>query len=182
MTASSNRLNSTIASCNALSTGMSGGIAINVSRKPARFLSNFPTAYRTLKGHTERCNAGLVLCRIEPIADVYACPFAINNRCLARNVLSPGGFYGMRQTSELFQELRPPQTSGTCTKWESFDACRGGRMAAKFFTGLPLNGPDPECLQRHRQLAVPEIGRTIPLASQDHSHASTASSKMSVTG
>ena len=28
-----------------------------------------------------------------------------------------------------------------------YDGCRGGCMAAKFFTGLPLDGPDPECVQ-----------------------------------
>ncbi len=27
-------------------------------------------------------------------------------------------------------------------------------MAAKFFTGLPLNGPDPECAQGHGQAAL----------------------------
>jgi hypothetical protein len=36
-----------------------------------------------------------------------------------------------------------------------FDACQGGCMAAKFFTGLPLDGPDPECVLGHgeRELA-----------------------------
>jgi hypothetical protein len=27
-------------------------------------------------------------------------------------------------------------------------------MAAKFFTGLPLDGPDPGCAQVHRQAAL----------------------------
>lgn len=115
------------------------------------------------------CGAGRVVCLIDPIGDVYACPFAIHDQFLAGNVLSPEGFSGVWQTSELFQELRSPQTSGACTKCEFFDACRGGCMAAKFFTGLPLDGPDPECVQGYSEQALLQIGRTIPAASQDHS-------------
>jgi mycofactocin radical SAM maturase len=115
------------------------------------------------------CGAGRVVCLIDPIGDVYACPFAIHEQFLAGNVLSPGGFSGVWQTSELFQELRSPQTSGACTRCEFFDACRGGCMAAKFFTGLPLDGPDPECVQGYSEAALLKVGRTIPVASQDHS-------------
>ena len=57
-------------------------------------------------------------------------------------------------TSELFAELRSPQTGGACTKCAHFDACRGGCMAAKFFTGLPLDGPDPECVQGYGETAL----------------------------
>ena len=41
-------------------------------------------------------------------------------------------------------------------------------MAAKFFTGLPLDGPDPECVQGYGETALAGE-RTIPAASQDHS-------------
>jgi [mycofactocin precursor peptide]-tyrosine decarboxylase / 3-amino-5-[(4-hydroxyphenyl)methyl]-4,4-dimethylpyrrolidin-2-one synthase len=39
---------------------------------------------------------------------------------------------------------------------EPFGACQGGCMAAKFFIGLPLDGPDPECVLGHgeRELAT----------------------------
>ena len=57
-------------------------------------------------------------------------------------------------SSELFAELRSPQTGGACTKCAHFDACRGGCMAAKFFTGLPLDGPDPECVQGYGETAL----------------------------
>jgi hypothetical protein len=46
-------------------------------------------------------------------------------------------------------------------------------MAAKFFTGLPLDGPDPECVQGYGETALASAGsRIIPSASQDHSKAS----------
>ena len=93
------------------------------------------------------CGAGRVVCLIDPVGDVYACPFAIHDNFLAGNVRSPGGFQRVWQHSELFAELRSPQTGGACTSCSAYDACRGGCMAAKFFTGLPLDGPDPECVK-----------------------------------
>src|SRR6476646_10472823 len=72
------------------------------------------------------CGAGRVVCLIDPVGDVYACPFAIHEQFLAGNVLSPGGFDRVWKTSELFAELRSPQTGGACTKCGHFDACRGG--------------------------------------------------------
>ncbi|NKX56574.1 mycofactocin radical SAM maturase [Arthrobacter mobilis] len=114
------------------------------------------------------CGAGRVVCLIDPIGDVYACPFAIHDNFLAGNLLADGGFGRVWQTSPLFQDLRSPQTGGACTKCQFFDACRGGCMAAKFFTGLPLDGPDPECVQGYGEQALAG-DRVIPAASQDHS-------------
>ncbi|KZF08317.1 mycofactocin radical SAM maturase [Rhodococcus sp. EPR-157] len=119
------------------------------------------------------CGAGRVVCLIDPIGDVYACPFAIHEQFLAGNIVRDakagmGGFQSVWQTSELFQELRSPQTSGACTKCAHFDACRGGCMAAKFFTGLPMDGPDPECVIGNGELALAGAGE-IPKSSVDHS-------------
>jgi mycofactocin radical SAM maturase len=118
------------------------------------------------------CGAGRVVCLIDPVGDVYACPFAIHEQFLAGNVRSPGGFRRVWQSSELFAELRSPQTGGACTRCSAYDACRGGCMAAKFFTGLPLDGPDPECVQGHGEalLARRDPAAGAPRSSQDHSH------------
>ena len=116
------------------------------------------------------CGAGRVVCLIDPIGDVYACPFAIHDNFLAGNLLADGGFQKLWQTSELFTELRSPQTGGACSSCAFFDSCRGGCMAAKFFTGLPLDGPDPECVQGYGESAL-AAARTIPAPSQDHSKA-----------
>jgi hypothetical protein len=43
-------------------------------------------------GPTPPCGAGRVVCLIDPVGDVYACPFAILDRFLAGNVLSGRGF------------------------------------------------------------------------------------------
>lgn len=114
------------------------------------------------------CGAGRVVCLIDPIGDVYACPFAIHENFLAGNILSDGGFKTIWQESDLFLELREPQNAGACTKCAHFDACRGGCMAAKFFTGLPLAGPDPECVQGFGESLLAE-DRSVPSANKDHS-------------
>jgi len=114
------------------------------------------------------CGAGRVVCLIDPVGDVYACPFAIHETFLAGNLLADGGFQQVWQRSALFRDLRSPQTSGACTRCQFFDSCRGGCMAAKFFTGLPLDGPDPECVQGYGEAALAG-DRTVPAPSQDHS-------------
>ena len=45
-------------------------------------------------------------------------------------------------------------------------------MAAKFFTGLPLDGPDPECVIGHGATALSTVDRLgAPRPAGDHSHA-----------
>jgi radical SAM protein with 4Fe4S-binding SPASM domain len=116
-----------------------------------------------------------VVCLIDPVGDVYACPFAIHDQFLAGNVRSEGGFREVWQHSELFAELRGPQSGGACTKCSHYDACQGGCMAAKFFTGLPLDGPDPECVLGNGETALAklEMDTVIPKPSLDHSHRKT---------
>jgi mycofactocin radical SAM maturase len=117
------------------------------------------------------CGAGRVVCLIDPVGDVYACPFAIHEEFLAGNVRSPGGFTDVWRHSELFADLRSPQTGGACRSCSAYDSCRGGCMAAKFFTGLPLDGPDPECVQGYGQAALSSLeGAAVPRPSLDHSH------------
>ena len=52
-------------------------------------------------------------------------------------------------------------------------------MAAKFFTGLPLDGPDPECVQGYGELALASVGgREVPKPTGDHSHSPVAAAGM----
>ncbi len=106
------------------------------------------------------CGAGRVVCLIDPVGDVYACPFAIHDEFLAGNVREPGGFTRVWRASDLFLELRRPQSAGACASCGLFDRCRGGCMAAKFFTGLPIDGPDPECVLGHGERLLAQRGDT----------------------
>jgi hypothetical protein len=67
--------------------------------------------------------------------------------------------------SELFRSLREPASPGACASCGSYDACRGGCMAAKFFTGLEMSDPDPECVFGHGE----EVLATRAIASPPHS-------------
>ncbi len=115
------------------------------------------------------CGAGRVVCLIDPVGDVYACPFTIHDDFRAGNVRDPGGFAAVWGTSPLFARLRGATPDGPCTTCSAFDGCRGGCMAAKYFTGLPLDGPDPECARGHGLDARSAIGGTPPRPSVDHS-------------
>ncbi|WAZ26363.1 mycofactocin radical SAM maturase [Streptomyces cinnabarinus] len=116
------------------------------------------------------CGAGRVVCLIDPIGDVYACPFAIHEQFLAGNVRT-AGFGAVWRESEMFASLRTPGSGGTCSSCAAYDACQGGCMAAKFFTGLPLDGPDPECVKGHGATALATADRSAaPRPAGDHSH------------
>jgi mycofactocin radical SAM maturase len=117
------------------------------------------------------CGAGRVVCLIDPIGDVYACPFVIHEQFRAGSVRDEGGFTRIWRQSELFRSLREPEAEGACTSCGSYDACQGGCMAAKFFTGLPLDGPDPECVNGHGEalLAGVGAGASVPRPAMDHS-------------
>ena len=105
------------------------------------------------------CGAGRVVCLIDPVGDVYACPFVLHDEFLAGSVRDEGGFQKVWQESDLFTELREPQAAGACASCGHFDACQGGCMAAKFFTGIPLDGPDPECVLGHGEEAMDSVAR-----------------------
>jgi mycofactocin radical SAM maturase len=116
------------------------------------------------------CGAGRVVCLIDPVGDVYACPFVIHDEFKAGNVRHPGGFTHVWRDSELFASLRVPHAAGACASCGSYDACQGGCMAAKFFTGLPLDGPDPECVGGDSPIALDAgSARHLPRPSADHS-------------
>ncbi len=119
------------------------------------------------------CGAGRVVCLIDPVGDVYACPFAIHPEFLAGNVRQPGGFETVWRESALFARLRQPASGGACASCGFYDSCRGGCMAAKFFTGLPLDGPDPECARGHGEAALAALagtsGAARPRPAHDHS-------------
>jgi radical SAM protein with 4Fe4S-binding SPASM domain len=116
---------------------------------------------------------------IDPVGDVYACPFVIHDQFKAGNVRARG-FADVWTNSELFRSLREPGNPGACGSCGSYDACRGGCMAAKFFTGLELSDPDPECVFGHGETALaakrivlrprsfPDHSRRVPVSISSH--------------
>ena len=117
------------------------------------------------------CGAGRVVCLIDPVGDVYACPFVIHDEFLAGNLRDEGGFTGVWRGSELFRSLREPGSEGACTSCGSFDACQGGCMASKFFVGLELTDPDPECVLGKAEPLLAALGSaaSVPFSPLYHS-------------
>ena len=116
------------------------------------------------------CGAGRVVCLIDPIGDVYACPFVIHDQFKAGSIFDAGGFTSVWRDSELFLSLREPESEGACTSCGNYDSCQGGCMAAKFFTGLPLDGPDPECVIGAGEARLQSTAISlIPKPAMDHS-------------
>ena len=102
---------------------------------------------------------------------MYACPFVLHDEFKAGSVRDPGGFAEVWTASTLFRDLREPQSAGACASCGAYDACQGGCMATKFFTGLPLDGPDPECVKGHGEAALAGTAvATVPSSgTSDHS-------------
>lgn len=115
------------------------------------------------------CGAGRVVCLIDPVGDVYACPFVIHDEFLAGNVRDEGGFTRVWRESELFTSLREPGAEGACTSCGSYDACQGGCMASKFFVGLELTDPDPECVLGNAEPLLAALEGDLPRPRVDHS-------------
>ena len=106
------------------------------------------------------CGAGRIVCCVDPRGDVYACPFVLVPEFKAGNVRQRS-FAEIWHDSPLFIRLRQWEVGGTCRECPAYSKCHGGCMAAKYFTGIPLDDPDPECVFK------PESGPTetiLPLA------------------
>ena len=64
------------------------------------------------------CGAGRVVCLIDPVGDVYACPFVIHDEFLAGNVRDEGGFTKVWTDSDLFTSVAGArQPGGVCELW-----------------------------------------------------------------
>ncbi|MFK4106884.1 SPASM domain-containing protein [Streptomyces sp. NPDC019531] len=112
------------------------------------------------------------------MGDVYACPFAVHDAFRAGNVLDLYGFTAVWRESPRFPRLRAPQEPGACGSCAAYDSCRGGCTAARFFTGLPMDGQDPECVQWHGERALSAVAREdVPRPDRDHSRTGAAAAR-----
>ena len=119
-----------------------------------------PLGARASRSTGSTCAApGRVVCLIDPVGDVYACPFVIDRQFLAGNVRDAGRLRrGLARLGAVRRRCASRRAPGACASCGSYDACQGGCMAAKFFTGLPLDGPDPECVHGHGEAALAALG------------------------
>ena len=94
------------------------------------------------------CGAGRIVCLVDPVGDVYACPFLIHPDFKAGNIRSDGSFSEIWARASLFDQMRTPTVAaGGCASCTAFDVCQSGCVAAKVAAGTALKGPDPECVR-----------------------------------
>jgi mycofactocin radical SAM maturase len=91
------------------------------------------------------CGAGRIVCCVDPRGDVYACPFVLAGEFKAGNVRA-ASFAQIWESAPLFQRMRSWEVGGQCRTCGAYGRCHGGCMAVKYFTGTPLDDPDPECV------------------------------------
>ncbi len=92
------------------------------------------------------CGAGRIVCLVDPVGDVYTCPFLITPDFKAGNIREAGGFKQVWQEAPLFQFVREYEAGGQCKSCKSWGNCHSGCMAVKYFTDTPMDQPDPECI------------------------------------
>ena len=102
------------------------------------------------------CGAGRIVCCVDPVGEVYACPFMLAPEFSGGNVRQPDGFTGIWRHSPLFAHLREWQVGGSCQSCNAYDQCHGGCIAVKHFTQQSLDAPDPDCVfQRPASFPIP---------------------------
>jgi len=94
------------------------------------------------------CGAGTIVCLIDPVGDLYACPFLIAPEFRAGSVLDIGGLARVWRESDVFVRIRNSEPVGVCASCSALSLCHGGCIAARHFTGARLADPDPDCALR----------------------------------
>ena len=99
------------------------------------------------------CGAGRVVCLIDPVGDVYACPFAIHDSFLAGNVRGPAAL---------------PWSGGNLS---CSPTCAGRRPAAR---AIPVRPTTPAAAGAWRLSSSPGCRSTAPIRSASRAMASDA--------
>ena len=125
------------------------------------------------------CGAGRVVCLIDPVGDVYACPFAIHEQFLAGNVRSPGGFQrGVAALGAVHRAAPAADRRGV----PQLRALRllpgrlhGGQVLHRAAAGRA--GPGVRARLRRAGAGRPRRRRAIPKSDVDHSRSAPRNSR-----
>ena len=109
------------------------------------------SAYGKAVDGLNMCGAGSIVCCVDPVGEIYACPFLLAPEFSAGNVRHEGGFTHVWRNAALFAQLRSDHAGGQCQSCSAYDRCHGGCMAVKHFTGLTPEAPDPDCVFESQQ-------------------------------
>jgi mycofactocin radical SAM maturase len=91
------------------------------------------------------CGAGRVVCLVDPVGEVYACPFVIHDEFKAGSVRDAGGFTHVWRAScsaRCASRSRPARQ-----QLRELRRAPGWLHGGRPFVETPLDGPDPECVR-----------------------------------
>ena len=116
-------------------------------RRPDRRLVLPPVRARRAPARPHLCGAGRVVRLIDPIGDVYACPFVIHDEFLAGNVrnraVSPPHLARERAVPSLRE---PAESAGACARLRLLRRLPGWLHGGQALHRPPARGPHPECV------------------------------------
>jgi hypothetical protein len=116
------------------------------------------------------CGAGRVVCLVDPVGDVYACPFAIHDEFLAGNVRQPGGFAEVWRSSDLFTSCAGPRARGPVRPAATTTPAAVGAWRPSSSPACPSTDPTPNASSAMVSTPWPDAGRPhLPKPSLDHS-------------
>ena len=118
------------------------------------------------------CGAGRVVCLIDPVGDVYACPFAIHDEFLAGNVRAPGGFAGgVAQLGPVRRACGDRSPAGRARRARRSMPARAGAWRPSSSPGCRWTGQTPNaCAASARPPSRRPTARPRPAPAGDHSH------------
>ena len=92
------------------------------------------------------CSAGRIICAVDPLGEVYPCPFLLDSGFRCGNIRHVGGFLKIWQESTPLLLLRQGLGLQGCQSCQAYAQCHGGCLAAKVALGLDPEAPDPDCI------------------------------------
>jgi mycofactocin radical SAM maturase len=107
------------------------------------------------------CGAGRVVCCVDPLGEVYACPFMLDPAYSAGNVRQPGGFARIWADAPVFANMRQWEQGGGCPACGAYALCHGGCLAVKHWVGRSPDAADPDCIFETDE-AAPAVALRVP--------------------
>ena len=117
------------------------------------------------------CGAGRVVCLIDPVGDVYACPFVIHDQFKAGNVRDPGGFAAVwRESRPVPLDCASPSPPARVRAAAATTPARAAAWRPSSSPACPSTVPTPDaCAMEPSMPSRSSIRSAVPRPAVDHS-------------
>ena len=108
------------------------------------------------------CGAGRVVCLIDPVGDVYACPFVIHDEFRAGNVRDAGLRRGVARRASCSRRCANRAAPGPARRAAPTTRVAAAAWRRSSSPGSRSTDPDPECVFGHGEAALARRGTLRP--------------------